>query len=248
MISDIRVQLILMLFGTLFAGVCLLPDRVLRVKNSDWSDADFRTLVRIFAGAVTFAFMALLPSFYHQVFSPLPTGPAASGNFWVWLTEFHARSKAFGVALLSVYAGAGLVWAIVHFWLYARRLGQLYVMERDTWLQARNRTNLEGLSADERKDFQQVLAKVKGEMLYDGEFPLQPLQQKRFFIANSVLWPVTLSWYLLADMSIDTARYVWFTLRGWIHRCWEDGMTDYISDDKLAREYLATLNSKKKPV
>jgi hypothetical protein len=247
MISDIRVQLILMLFGALFVGVWLLPDRVMRAKNNEMNDADFRILARILAGAVPFAFMAALPSFYHHVFSPLPTGAAASGNFWVWLTEFHNRSRAFGVVLLSLYVGAGLVWAIVHFWLYARRLGQFYVMERGSWLQARNRSNLDGLSADERKDFQQVLAKVKTEMLYDGEFPLQPLQQKRFFIANAVLWPVTLAWYLFADMSVDVARYVWFALRNWVHRRWEEGMADYLSDDKLAREYLAALNSEKTP-
>ena len=244
-LDDIRVQLVLALLSVPFFVVWFIPDRVMRTSGMhSGSEADARIMLRIFAGALPFAFMAALPSFYHQIFTPLPSGPAAVGNVWVWLADLKARSSAFGLVLLSVYAVVGFAWSIAHFWLYARRLGQLYVMERDSWLRARNRTNLDGLSQDERKDFETVLAKVKAAMLYDGEFPLQPLQQKRFFIANAVLWPATLAWYLFADMALDAARYIWFSLRGWIRRQWEAGMTQYLEDDALCRALMAEMEIK----
>lgn len=244
MFNDIRVQLILMLFSVAFIAAWLIPDRTARSLSAKHSPADARNLFGVLAAALAFAFIAELPSFYHQSFSPLPTGPAAVGNWWVWLAEFKSRSSAFAVVFLSVYGGAGLVWSIAHFWLYARRLGQLYVMERDAWLRARSRNSLEGLSQDERKEFETVLHKVTSEMLYDGEFPLQPLQQKRFFIANALLWPITLTWYLFANMALDTARYVWFALRCWIRRQWESGMTQYLEDDATCRALMAELTEK----
>ena len=233
-LADIRVQFILALFAILALSGVLLPDRYGRgFGKAVWMVAAF--------GAT--AFLALLPEFYAG-FGPLPSGAAAAGNLWVWLAECRDRPSALTLAALGFYAGAGLAWAIAHFWLYARRLGQVYVLERDAWLRARNRTNLEGLTSDERKAFDEVLAKVKAQMLYEGDFPLQPLQQKRFFIANSMLWPLTLFCYLLGDVALDAARYVWFALRNWIHRLWEARMAEYLADDATCRAYLAELAPK----
>jgi hypothetical protein len=228
-LADIRIQFILSLFGILALAGALMPDRYGRWVSK---------FVMIGAGFLAFGFLAMAPEI-HADMGPLPTGAAANGNVWVWLAEFRDRPSALSLAALGSYAAAGLVWAIAHFWLYARRLGQVYVMERDAWLRARNQTDLNALSADERLAFQQVLTKVKREMLYTGDFPLAPLQQKRFFIANSMLWPVTLLYYLLADLSLDAARYVWFALRNWIHRRWEAGMAEYLADDATCRAYIA---------
>jgi hypothetical protein len=141
---------------------------------------------------------------------------------------------------LAVYAAAGFVWAIVYFWLYARRLGQHYVMERDEWMRGQQLTSLESVSAEQRADFTvKVLDKVKSHMPYDGDFPLRALQQKRFFAANVTLWPATLLFYVIGDMALDVARQVWFAFRGWIRRYWEAGMADYLADDALCRAQLA---------
>lgn len=235
--DDIRVQLIMSLCGVMFFSTWLVPDRVLPKDGPQKSDA--RIILQVLAGAIPFAFMAMLPSIYHNMFPPLPTGSAAAGNFWVWLVQVRDHSNGFGLVALGVYAGAGLVWAVGHFWLYARRLGQVYVMERDAWLRAKGRANLEGLSVEDRASFETVLTKVKSKMLYKGDFPLQPLQQKRFFIANSLLWPLTLAWYLFADMTVDAARYVWFALRHWIHRRWQAGMAEYLADEATCRALIA---------
>lgn len=144
------------------------------------------------------------------------------------------------IAGLAVYGCAGLAWAIAYFWLYARRLGLKYVMERDLWLRSHNLESLAGLSPELRKDFnEKVLDKVRSGMLYNGDFPLRPLQQKRFFGANLMLWPVTLLCYLLGDMALDVARQVWFAFRTWIHRYWEQGMVEYLADGELCRSALA---------
>jgi hypothetical protein len=236
-LADIRVQLIIALGLMIFISAWLVPDSALRKDGPD--AADTRILLRVLAGAIPFMFLAMLPNFYNAAFPPLPTGPAAAGNFWVWLTQLRDHPGELGLAALGSYAGAGLAWAVAHFWLYARRLGQVYVIERDAWLRANGRTNLDGISPEERASFENVLSMVKSKMLYEGDFPLQPLQQKRFFIANSVLWPLTLMWYLFADMAVDAARYVWFALRNWIHRLWQAGMAEYLADEATCRALIA---------
>ncbi|KWU26444.1 hypothetical protein [Burkholderia cenocepacia] len=165
-------------------------------------------------------------------------------EFWasVWhvLKGAAAHLSAPGsIAIAGGYVAAGLVWAVVHFWLYARRLGQQYVMERDAWMRENGVSTLEGLAREQRKSFDKVLAAVKSSMLYEGDFPLRPLQQKRFFAANVLLWPVTLLFYLFADLVLDVARYVSFVLRTWIQRRWESGMAEYLADDALCRAKLA---------
>lgn len=149
-------------------------------------------------------------------------------------------TSALAIAGLVAYGCAGLAWAIAYFWLYARRLGLKYVMERDLWLRSHSLESLAGLTPELRKDFnEKVLDKVRSTMLYDGGFPLRPLQQKRFFGANLMLWPVTLLCYLLGDLALDVARHVWFAFRNWIHRHWEQGMAEYLADGELCRSVLA---------
>jgi len=230
-LADIRIQFVLALLAILAASGAVMPDRYGR---------GFGKWLATTAGMLAFVFLGMAPVIYKDM-APLPTGPDAAGNIWVLLASFRDRPSALSFAALGFYGVAGLVWAIGHFWLYARRLGHVYVLERDAWLRAHNLTSLEGLSQDARKEFQQVLDKVKREMLYHGDFPLQPLQQKRFFIANSMLWPLTLLCYLAGDLALDAARYVWFALRNWIHRRWEAGMSDYLADEMLCREYLTKL-------
>lgn len=151
-------------------------------------------------------------------------------------------SAAYAVA----YAIVGLAWTVLHFWLYARRLGLKYVMERDHWLQGNNLKSLEGLTSEQRESFTtQVTDKVKESMLYQGDFPLRTLQQKRFFIANITFWPATLLFYLLADFAVDVARRVWFTFRNHIHRYWESAMAEYIADEALCAVFQAKLDKEK---
>jgi hypothetical protein len=144
------------------------------------------------------------------------------------------------------YAVGGLGWAITYFWLYARRLGLKYVMERDLWLQANNLDTLEGLSSEQRKDFtKSVLDRVKGVMLYEGDFPLRAWQQKRFFGANLTFWPATMLCYFVGDFAMDVARRVWFALRNRIHGLWVKGMAEYIADDALCAAFQKKLEEER---
>jgi hypothetical protein len=165
-------------------------------------------------------------------------------EFWatvwpVWRDAAHWFKSPWALAALVGYFFAGFAWAVMHFWIYARRLGQRYVLERDIWLRERHLKSLEGLTQEQRDDFDSVVNLVEAEMVYPGDFPLRPLQQKRFFAANLTLWPMTLFVYLLGDMALDVARQIWFMLRSWIWRRWVCGMSEYFADDALCREKLA---------
>ncbi|KVP39676.1 hypothetical protein [Burkholderia ubonensis] len=180
------------------------------------------------------------------------TGDIEKVEFWasVWhvLKDAAAHLTApWALAIVSAYVVAGIVWAVVYFWLYARRLGQQYVQERDSWMRDNDLKSLEGLTPAKRKEFSKVLNKVKEGMLYEGDFPLRPLQQKRFFAANLMLWPATLLCYLIGDMALDVARHIWFALRNWIRRYWEKGMAEYLADDALCRARLAEMQPATKP-
>lgn len=142
---------------------------------------------------------------------------------------------------LGGYFVTGLVWAVVYFWVYARRLGHLYVAERDAWLARTGVKSLDGLSAEQKLKFRTVIETVKKQMHYRGDFPLRPFQQKRFFSANLVLWPLTLACYMFGDLVVDVARSVWFALRNWIHAQWVAGMAEYHEDEVLCREFDAAL-------
>jgi hypothetical protein len=165
-------------------------------------------------------------------------------GFWatvwpVWRDAAHWFKSPWALAGLVGYVVAGFVWAVAYFWIYARRLGQRYVLERDIWLRDHGLTSLQALTAEQRLKFDTVVRRVKNEMVYPGDFPLRPLQQKRFFAANLTLWPVTLLVYLVGDMALDVARQIWFVLRSWIWRRWVSGMAEYFADDALCREKLA---------
>lgn len=147
---------------------------------------------------------------------------------------------------LAIYTIAGFTWTVVHFWLYARRLGLKYVMERDLWLQTKNLKSLEGLTQEQRASFtSEVVQKVKESMLYDGDFPLRTLQQKRFFVANLTFWPATLLFYVIGDFAVDVARRVWFSLRKRIHRYWEAAMSEYIADGALCEAFQTKLDKER---
>jgi len=156
----------------------------------------------------------------------------------------YMTASAFG-AYFGGYAVIGLVWAVTYFWLYARRLGVRYVMERDNWLRANRLDKLDEITSAQRESFTTgVLGNVKREMLYDGDFPLKPLQQKRFFGVNLMLWPVTAFWYLAGDLAMDVAQRCWFVLRGWIHSKWAAAMSEYLADDALCVRLIAEANGK----
>ena len=218
-----------------------LPDRHWRLLGAR---TDSGELERMTPCLLLWAIAALwfLPAYMATPGAPQFDAP----TFW---PAVHAQLSAQRVllesiaapALLAAYGTIGMVWAVVYFWLYARRLGQRYVMERDLWLREEGVDSLDGLTDAQRRRFQEVLDAVRAQMLYRGDFPLRPLQQKRFFVSNVVLWPLTLVTYLLGDLVVDVARSVWFALRGWIHGCWVVGMTEYLEDDALCRAYLEQL-------
>jgi hypothetical protein len=217
------VLIALAVLSTLF-----MPDQAMRERDS----AAGTLVERLWTLAVVwFIVMLLVLSFPHKgditaiVWKPMGDTYA---NVWASLTTGWAATY------LALYAGAGLAWAITYFWLYARRLGLKYVMERDLWMQAHNLKTLEGVTAEQRKDFaEQVVQKVKVAMLYEGDFPLRSWQQKRFFGANLTLWPATLTWYFVGDFAMDIGRQVWFAFRNRIHRYWEKAMSEYLEDEAL---------------
>ncbi|WP_087865855.1 hypothetical protein [Comamonas thiooxydans] len=141
-----------------------------------------------------------------------------------------------GCAVMAAYAAVGLVWATVHFWLYAKRLGKTYVMERDRWLTANGVAAVGDLNETQRRKFQTVLALVKGRMHYEGDFPLKVLQQKRFFAGNVLFWPVTLFIYLLWDLMRDVALNVVYALRDQLTSWWSHVMRVYENDTQLTMD------------
>jgi len=240
MTLDTWTKVIILMWPALVLVVILAPllmtDRRDRIDGSD-------KLVGHLMGSILFAAVGWFIPVY-MVLSVPYKGNIDKVDFmasvWHVFKGAAAHLSAPGsAAVAGGYVAAGLVWAVVHFWLYARRLGQQYVMERDAWLVENGLTSLEGLTREQRKSFDKVLAAVKSSMLYEGDFPLRPLQQKRFFAANVLLWPVTLLFYLLADVVLDVARHVSFVLRTWIQRRWESGMAGYLADDALCRAKLA---------
>lgn len=174
------------------------------------------------------------------------------GAFWrqVWVTLGNdvswVHAVAFGYASL-LYIFAGVVWAIVYFWLYARRLGHIYVIERDAWMARQGVERLENLTEVQRGEFSSVIVAVQRSMVYYVDFPLRAFQQKRFFVSNCLLWPLTLAWYLLSDWVVDIARGIWFALRHWIHRKYQEGMVEFIGDDTLCREKAKEFGVDKEP-
>ncbi|MBK3780225.1 hypothetical protein G3A43_08140 [Paraburkholderia aspalathi] len=167
-------------------------------------------------------------------------------GFWPAVWETLGREKAWlhgGLMplILGAYLVLGVVWAVVHFWIYARRLGQLYVLERDTWLAKEGVASLDDLTDEQKLGIGKVFEKVRKSMLYKGDFPLRPFQQKRFFTANVILWPVSLLCYLLGDLVVDVARSIWFALRKWVHARYVAGMGEYREDDVICRAYAAEL-------
>lgn len=230
MITDIRVQLILMGIVVFIVTSLFTPDRYGRYTGA---------LLATAGSLLLLAAAANLPGY----FEPLPTGAAAAGNFWVKVDAFCKQSGSLPSIVGGAYLLAGLIWAVSHFTLYARRLGQMYVLERDCWMQEHELASLEGLSSDLRTDFQKVLEKVKAKMLYTGDFPLRPFQQKRMFVGNVLLWPATLAFYLLSDFAMDAARYIWFAVRGYVQRRWEHGMAEYLADDALCKSFLSNVKA-----
>jgi hypothetical protein len=227
------VVILLALFATL-----LTPDRFLRKRADGARKADILQVSLKVAAGLWFLFIAMAQSIPHK-------GDIGKAPFWPQVLEVlspvvSAFTAPLAVLGLAAYGVAGLVWSIVYFWLYARRLGQRYVMERDLWMRAHHLTSLEAVTEEQRTDFRAVVIdKVKSGMFYDGDFPLRPLQQKRFFAAHLTLWPATLLAYALGDLALDIARQIWFALRAWIRRVWEAGMAEYLADDKLCQAYLA---------
>lgn len=138
-----------------------------------------------------------------------------------------------GSAVMAAYAALGLIWSTLHFWLYAKRLGQTYVLARDQWLTANGKASVADLDAAQRKQFETVIAKVKSRMHYEGDFPLKVLQQKRFFAGNVLFWPVTLLIYILWDLLRDVALNVVYALRDQVSKWWASAMRTYELDTEI---------------
>jgi hypothetical protein len=212
-------------------GLFFVPDRIQSARSG--------VAVPIFVAAALFWWVVIW-----LTLSVPYKGDFDRVEFWatvlpVWRAAAHGFKTPWALAGLVGYVVAGFVWAVAYFWIYARRLGQRYVLERDIWLRDHGLTSLQALTAEQRVKFDTVVSRVRNEMVYPGDFPLRPLQQKRFFAANLTLWPVTLLVYLVGDMALDVARQIWFVLRNWIWRRWVSGMSEYFADDALCREKLA---------
>lgn len=234
-LSEVTILLWPILLLTTIGARVILPDQLggKRVHDVTW------------LGHLIFAAL-MWPIAIYMVLSVQYKGDFEKVEFWAAIGTVlrHATTQLSSPAVATILAGyfaAGLAWAIVYFWLYARRLGQQYVLERDAWMQQHGLTSLEGLTPAMRKEFTVVVDKVKTRMFYCGDFPLRPLQQKRFFAANLTLWPVTLLCYLIGDMALDVARHIWFALRHWIRRYWVRGMAECLNDEALCQAVAANL-------
>ncbi|MEX3983851.1 hypothetical protein AB4Y45_33235 [Paraburkholderia sp. EG287A] len=221
------------------ATTILMPDRYRMRTDSDddcWSIVvTLLWLVALFWWVPAYMTQHGASDFNVPGFWPAVLQTLRSERAWV-----HAGLMP---VFLGVYFVVGLTWAVVYFWLYARRLGHVYVVERDAWLARVGVRSLEGLSAEQKLKFRAVIGAVQKQMLYRGDFPLRPFQQKRFFTGNLVLWPLTLVCYLLGDLVVDVARSVWFALRNWIHVKWVAGMAEYHEDEVICREYDAAVTA-----
>lgn len=233
-ISEVTILIWPVLVLVAILSPILVPDRLTQGKLfAGWEST--------FLGA---AFFWFIPVYF--VLSVPFEGDIDKVPFWASVGHVLKDAQAhlstpWVLVFATGYAVAGLAWAVLHFWLYARRLGQQYVLERDTWMREHNLKSLEGLTAEERLWFDSVLANVQMSMIYSGDFPLRPLQQKRFFAANLLMWPLTLFAYLLGDLVLDVARHLVFVARNWLYRYWEKGMIPYFADEAYCRAKLAAL-------
>lgn len=221
-------------------GTFLLPERIRYLNDGRGSYMQVNPAMVFFW---SIPFLWFVPPY---LLTP-GTGDEHFDQFWtevgrVWQQQGEFSNSPYLPVMIGAYLVVGAIWAIAHFWLYARRLGHLYVLERDNWLSAQGGGPLEQLSNAQKAEFTKtVIGAVKEKMLYVGDFPLRPFQQKRFFTGNVLMWPATLGWYLLADLVCDIARSIWFALRRWVHAKWSVGMTEYIDDDGICRGYAEEL-------
>lgn len=143
---------------------------------------------------------------------------------------------------LSGYLSLGVVWGIVYFGLYATRLQRLFTETKETWLRTKGVASLEALSLKELEAYEaEVYGTVKRAMFYNGDFPLKPTQQKRFFFANAALWPISVLWYFLGEFMIDLGRAVWSAIKRVVRAYWEKQMSLYLADLELTRKYAGLM-------
>jgi len=222
-----------LLLGALTAGYVLMPDRYGRAK-------DYAAIAGVYL---------LLGEFLWIAWGAWAQDGADRAAF---VQAAHVSAQAADAVLASVfvpvsvaaYLAVGVLWAMLHFWLYARRLERVYVLERELWLREHHAATVDTLSVTQwEAGFEAVIRKVKAAMLYRGDFPLLPLQQKRFLLTNVLGWPLTLAVYLVGDLMRDVAQSIWFALRDWVHRRWAAGMAQYRIDDTLCHEYLAHVDT-----
>lgn len=206
----------LVLLCALFA----YPDR--------WQDKEDSGALR-WGLAALLLFCVSLP-FYHvqpeatfsSVLSALPTEPIWTTVLLCWLG----------------YLVVGLVWSVAYFGIYARRLGQQYILARDAWLQANGVADLGALSPEQIDAYKKAIqTEMHSHLLYEGDFPLNPFQQKRFFLGSASVWPISMLIYFVGDLLRDVAQAVWFAIRDTVHAYWASHMALALADQALCLQY-----------
>ena len=239
-------------FGaSVFGVLCLLlmPDRWAYERSSNGHiafNSNERTTLGAFGGLalIILSLMFVSLPFLHPATREHGSVETAKAIF-----EHRADYVALMGSVATMVAGylvGGIVWGIVYFGLYASRLQRLFNETKEAWLRNKGVTSLEALSLKDLEAYEShVYGTVKRTMFYNGDFPLKPTQQKRFFFANATLWPVSVLWYFLGEFMVDLAKSVWAAIKRVVRAYWEKKMALYLSDLAITRKYVDLLKEAK---
>lgn len=148
-------------------------------------------------------------------------------------------------ALALLYLAVGVVWAVGFFAIYARRLGRQYMSLSAQWLKSKGLSEIpNGMTSELREDYLlHTIAPVRDQMLYTGNFPLEALDQKRFFVANVLIWPVSILSYLIGDAVLVVSEKVDKWLMRRLDRKWKKYMPEVAADYAAAMDFQEKISA-----
>lgn len=141
--------------------------------------------------------------------------------------------------LALAYIGIGVIWSIAFFAIYARRLGRQYRDLSNDWLKKHDFDALPDNMSEDLKDEYRLatIAPVRDNMIYTGNFPLETFDQKRFFVANVMIWPISVLSFLFGDTFLRLAGRVDAVLLTRLERRWRTHMPEVAADQDMAILY-----------
>lgn len=141
--------------------------------------------------------------------------------------------------LASGYLGVGIIWSIAFFAIYARRLGRQYRDLSCAWLKKNGLSTLPNDMDENLKALYKLetIAPVRDSMIYAGNFPLETFDQKRFFVANVLIWPISVLSFLFGDAVLKLAGRVDAVLMRRLEKRWRTHMPEVAADQDMALLY-----------